>query len=706
VNPKEHSKKRRWSRWIIILGCLLVIILIFLALWFYTPLLRAKPQVRIVQPENRIAIQSGDAIILKIEGVARNGFKKIIFLVDEGFLSQETFANPNPQNLDLSFPWFSSRPGVHKLSVVAYDSKGTPSEPANLLVMVTPQAIGQINQNTDPTPEGDQQGESLDPETEGNALEEGLDNQQSESLDSDAEANASEDGLNNQQGEQALEENLGNLDWFINEVDENNEFPLELPNSEADEIPLITQFEISTDRGGAQTSGTFTIVASDDIGLISINFFLANLDEPLNPFTREMACGGEVSCRMNGDFQLAQGGWLLSAQAMDVSGQVSELSSHQIHILIGDDPQAVAEGDEESLINLDPEIPWDEVELIEVPTDDIGVPLIAEYGCSGQIVFIDVPYTYVSDHGDDVYLGATAESGNIMVAAGHAKILPGVGVVRIEMEPIAPDMADQTNELELYFRMGTDYFYNETVPLTINWPIPEPDLTITNVNQDEALVSVSVKNLGCSSAHGFEIAFNLADNQVFTETVDQWLSPGAQYTWESFVNPNLFSRGFETVVDPNNTIVEIDEVNNAFSLAPISIAYVEVYRVDIHDISEGWLRGNKGEFQFEVEVNDRYLRSPAGDTYFWSRGEGTFMIENSPEPIFLHPELRWDEDLYFVFYGWEDDDLTRDPLGHVVQVYSFDMFNEKNWKQGGEFFAKSDYKFYTVYWRIVLNDRH
>jgi hypothetical protein len=82
------------------------------------------------------------------------------------------------------------------------------------------------------------------------------------------------------------------------------------------------------------------------------------------------------------------------------------------------------------------------------------------------------------------------------------------------------------------------------------------------------------------------------------------------------------------------------------------------------------------------------------------------MIENSPEPILLHPDLRWDEDLYLVFEGWEDDDLTQEFVGRVIEVFSFDMFTENNWKLGGEFSAKSDYKFYTVYWRIVLNDRY
>jgi len=695
VDVKER-KKRHWLKWVIIIICLFLVIIFLLAAWFFTPWFNSRPQVRIVQPVNRLAIQSGDIVILKVEGTSRKGFSKLVFNVDGLFKSQDAGLDWNAKDLNITFPWYSSQPGVHKLSVIAYDSLGAKSRPSDVLVMVNPQGIPQISHVSQPNPDEDQADGSQGSEAD----------QMDGGQGSESDGSSSEGGLGNQEGRLSEEEERANLEWFNNEVDENDDFPLDIRNLELDEIPLITAFEIDTNRAGDQTSGSFTIKATDDLGLISITFALANLDDPMHPFTKETVCGGAQTCVMTGDFQLAQGGWLLTAQAADTSGQVSDLHSHQIHILEGGDPQGIGEGDGDEIFSLDPNIPWDEVELIEVPTDDIGVPMVSEYGCSGQIVYLDVPYTYASEHGEDVYLEVNAEIDHIMVAVGQAKIQPGVGVVRIEMEPIAPDMAEQTNELELYFRTGADYFYTETTPLTITWPIPEPDLTIIDVQQAEALVNVSIKNMGCTSARGFELGFNLADNQVLNQPIDQVLSPGATYTWEGLINPNLFSRGFETVVDPNNAIVEIDENNNQFTLAPISIAYIEVYRVDIHDISEGWLRGDKGEFELEVEVNDRYLRSPAGDSFYWSLGKGTFMIQNSPEPIFLHPELRWDEDLWFAFYGWENDDLTNDPLGHVFQVYSYDMFMEGNWKLGGEFSALSDYKFYTVYWRIVLNDRY
>ncbi len=685
MKDQNGKKGKHRGRWVIIIGCIILLIISFLAIWFYTPLLRSKPQVRIVQPETRLAVRSGDGVILKVEATSHNGFDSLVFLLDDEFESQQIITNSQQNLLNLTFPWYSSQTGVHKLSVVAYSSEGIPSEPSTLLVMVNPQELGQ-NAQINPQESVEQQAaEPVEPGSESIVPQSEVEAPQQANLDG---------GI------------VENLDWFISEVDEVGNFPVPLPDLPNDQIPWITRFDIFNDRNGNPSSGTVTIAAADDTGLSRIIFSIANLSDPLHPFNQDFLCGGELTCEMGGDFQLPEGGWVLGARAVDVFGQASALSTRQIHVLAGDDPQAVAEGDEEQFIFLDPTISGEDIVLFDTSLDDIGDPQIAEYGCSGQIVYLEVPYTYKSDHGVDVYLGATAESGNVMVAAGHAKIQPGSGVARIQMEPIAPELADQTDKLELYFRTGPDYFYTETAPLAITWPIPEPDLKITAVDLAESLISVRVKNVGCASVEGFEIGFFLPEDQTLIEQVDQLLSPGAEYAWEGLVNPNLFSRAFQTAVDPGNAILEIDESNNSFSLSAIAIDYLEVYKIDIHNISEGILRGDRGEFEFWMAANGIERRSPSMYDSYWSLPKGSFEVSEFIEPIIIHPPAEWNRDLYFLFQGWEDDDGWRDFLGNVRYLHSFDMFQEGNWKAGGEFSQTSDDNFYTVFWRIVLKPRY
>jgi len=332
-----------------------------------------------------------------------------------------------------------------------------------------------------------------------------------------------------------------------------------------------------------------------------------------------------------------------------------------------------------------------------------------------------VPYVYNGENGEDVYLGATAEKDNVMVAAGHTRIQQGIGIAHIEMEAIAPDLIDQTDELELYFRTGADYFYQETADLQITWPIPEPDLMITYISQAEALLNVHITNMGCSSVQGFDLRFQLADGRVVDTTIDQPLAPGITYVLENFyVSANLFSMGFEALVDPYDQIKEINEENNQYSLDPISVKHVHITRIDILTVHENLGRGDRGEYRFYAKINDSvYVFRPAGENTHFSLGKGIFEFETIvinvvtgqvySKPYIVEYPVNWYENLLFRFAYFEDDGFAQDTDHADVQLdLSSDFSDEKCWKSGGEFSATSStggIDYFIVYFEVVLNER-
>jgi hypothetical protein len=394
----------------------------------------------------------------------------------------------------------------------------------------------------------------------------------------------------------------------------------------------------------------------------------------------------------------------------------------QIQTLEGNDPPAIAMGEFSGDFNLGPQ--QEEAEVVELIDEvyDIGQPGLSSYGCSGQIVNLEIPYVYYGDNADDVYLGATAKKENLVVAAGHTRIQRGVGIGIIEMETLAPDILDQSDELELYFRIGADHFYQETADIQISWPIPEPDLTITYVAQEGNLLHALIKNIGCTSVQGFELRFKMPNGEIVDIFNDRYLAQGISYSLENLVvNPNLFSMGFEAIVDPNDLIQEIDEDNNTFTLAPISVKHVHIKSIDILTVPENSGRGNKGEFRFYAKVNrsEEVWRPEDSDGYY-SLGAGLFELDTIvvdlisgqfyTEPFIVAYPVNWNENLHFLFDAWEEDGVLVSDTEYfpVMMDLSSDYLNDNCWKRGGEFSAtasKGEIDYYTVYFDVVLNER-
>jgi len=700
----------------------IIIVAVLAAIWFLTPLGKPVPTVQIVQPADAMSIDSGDGILIWASGESRNGFEEFLLLVDDQLIEQQLTSDPRERNPVTSFNWFSSQPGIHKISIVGINNSDRASQPDNILVVVNPRNLALLPQeiSEDSSVEGDNDTqEDNDSDDDPGGLESAGD----QGDEADADGSASDpSGIEvdpGSNGEDAVDG--ADLDLILDDVDMDGDFPIDLPNQPDDEIPVISLFHIQESSDGGGLNVNYRIRATDDIGLAILHLEIRSMDQQWQPQHEEFACLGETICNQDGNIQLPHGGWLLSAQALDTSGQTSEILSAQIHTLDGNDPPAIAMGEFDGNINLVAQ--QDEAEVIELIDQvyDIGQPSLSSYGCSGQIVNLEVPYVYNGENGEDVYLGATAEKDNVMVAAGHTRIQQGIGIAHIEMEAIAPDLIDQTDELELYFRTGADYFYQETADLQITWPIPEPDLMITYISQAEALLNVHITNMGCSSVQGFDLRFQLADGRVVDTTIDQPLAPGITYVLENFyVSANLFSMGFEALVDPYDQIKEINEENNQYSLDPISVKHVHITRIDILTVHENLGRGDRGEYQFYAKINDSvYVSRPAGEDTHFSLGKGVFEFETIvinvvtgqvySKPYIVEYPVNWYENLLFRFAYFEDDGFAQDTDHADVQLdLSSDFSDEKCWKSGGEFSATSStggIDYFTVYFDVVLNER-
>jgi hypothetical protein len=672
------------GRWVpcgvIVAGIIIVGTLV--GIYWFTPLGKPVPTVQILQPAQTLEIESGQAVVLVARGKSNNGVQRIEFLVNGIPVNQQSSGQPKQETLDVVFPWFCSQLGSHNLSVIAYDEAGVASQPESVQVVVKPKNLG-----------GSPQQDILENNNGGPSNEE----------------------------VQISEESMA--DPAFQNVDESGESPLEIDdqfdgqlNQPEDVPPVFTIFEIQVARAGNLVNGNYTLAAIDDSGLAYMTLFIANSNDPLIPSNIRIPCGGELSCAANGQIPIPQGAWILSAQAVDISGQASILRSRQVQVLEGEEPHAVAMEDDNITVQLDPQVNWEEVQIIEEEgEDDIGAPSLAEYLCDEnyETVSIQVPYFYMSDHGDEVFLGAWAESGNTMVAAGHTPVEHGAGVARFEMEQLI-DESIRTEQLELHFMAsGGNYFYKELATFPINWPEPKPDLRIADVAFENGQWQIEVHNMGCTAVDGFHVQLRTQDFGLVNEFMDAQISPGRTYTWAASDDPNLLSRGFLIVLDPDNMINEINEDNNSHEVEPVSLMYIHIYKIDIHDVMEDeWYADSTvGEFWFDITVGDQTTRRPIRGDWTIAMGTGPreldFSVEGVWEPIILSPMLNWDQDLEFSFKISEDDDEPFDLDFTATDVlnytHSHNILDPNTWKTNGEFSEISIRENFTLWWRLVVD---
>jgi hypothetical protein len=132
--------KKRWFFAILILVTIFIFLLIVagvsigaVVLW---PKLAISPSVNIIMPKGRVLLSSGQGVTLIVEAQSSSGINHIDFLVNDQPTKTANSDEVTDKEMLTVFPWVSSKAGIHKLSVIAYDNRGSASLPDHLLVGV------------------------------------------------------------------------------------------------------------------------------------------------------------------------------------------------------------------------------------------------------------------------------------------------------------------------------------------------------------------------------------------------------------------------------------------------------------------------------------------------------------------------------------------------------------------------------------------
>ncbi len=241
------------------ISVVIILIVVLAVIWFLTPFGKPTPTVKLIQPDQNLSIQSGDAVVLIAQADSRNGVESIDFLVDGQVTQFQPSEDPTLRTIEKAFTWYSSRPGVHQLSVIAHNTTGKSSDPAQILVVVNPNPIAFRNVTNDQT------------ETDSGSEGDGLDAGQGQGIDS---ADGWREGVDQQDVEAFLEE----ID-----IQQDEAFPIENPIFSEDAIPEILTMDLTVNQMGNQAEVTYSVVAEDDLGLTSISLAVANMNDPFSP---------------------------------------------------------------------------------------------------------------------------------------------------------------------------------------------------------------------------------------------------------------------------------------------------------------------------------------------------------------------------------------------------------------------------------------
>lgn len=714
------------------------------------------PTVAIVEPTSPPALVSGQGIMVVAEGQAQAGVQRIELYINDVLQSQQAAPPGADSSFQATFPWFSSRTGIQNLSVIAYDEQGRASEPVSLSVSVEPLqmprtvsvVVDQVEEQQEEAAEADSQMEEVATEEvdESPPEEESADGQdqagggeevqpgegeaappaeeqdgQPRDQDADqAEAEAEGDAPPEDDAEQAGGEEV--------EQDEQQEDQAQVEQQEeqpGDDPPHLVVTDLATrQEGGLHVS--VQAVVEDDIGLDSLYIF--RLIPDLSPETHKTLCGGGINCEERLNFSFSSGEQAVVVRAYDTAGQASETIVRTF--------QAMGEEGEDIAFVVADDFTPDQLEAVEEQADDpqelasgddLGTPVIADYPCAGLEVVLEVPYKYVSDHGRHAYVSAYAVIDDISIAVGGGPVEQGTdGVVRFKMEKTSIDERVTTDQLTLQIRevppdnidspFSGELFYEEKADITIHWQNPLPDLEVASVDRTVGgqIIVVEVRNNGCSPVEGFDALMYTppgADN--WRGSFERTIQPDATEEFRiNGLDPNLYTREFEVVLDPDDQIGETDERNNSFLKPAFTLKYVHFYQAVINssfdhgDISEN---EDDGEFYLGVTVGDQYMRSPGRGQWAWKENDshdigvaGNLNLR----PIKLSPTLNWNDDLVIKLVMKEHDSFGGyQTVCSAERTHSHDIRQDGNWKSvvQNEFVFECD-RFNLVYYRFVWDD--
>lgn len=700
-------KEKRRGLWIFLISMLVLALAgggVFFALRYQPRPRKIAPGITVISPNNPTTVAAGEFLYIQTSAQASAGITRVEMAVDGAPYRYQEPDDVPMLVMPVDFSWRANTSGTHTLTFNATDAEGSVSPPATLEVVVTEaMAIAEASADSGFTIPADVDvwaGVDVDPVMD--RIGEG------------AAAEAEHQDGNDGDAEGA--ENLGQAE-DDGEMDEgeNDELIEGIEGLPIDKPPFVRLVDGSMREGGGLHI-LVSAIAEDDIGIDSMIITHENEANELDP--EVFTCEGEPICERVINYQLNAGQRTLYVAAYDISGQVS--MTEIIHFQV-----APGEGGQPPALVIDRDFDPRDIELIEEEVeeeqrehlDDFGAPRITGYECGGNIVRIGVPYRYYSNNGNYVYAGGFAGEGGDLIAAGWVPIeYRSNGLVQFEMETTTYAEEGQSTDgitLQMMKEIGDTPFYAEQADLNINWPQPKPDLLITDITRklNGTEISVTVENRGCADADEFKLVTYINPNfrhsiQTFTEGV---AAGGTQTVSFISVDANAFSHAFSVVVDPDDTIDEIDEYNNVFQKSPIQIQYIHFNIIDILDTSDGELTesSGQGEFRLYVAAHDaREVRPAANKSWVWKMGWGSHDIGGVVFPIKMTPNLPLDWPLTIVVDLEEDDTFAPNDWDKATIDLSADMNDPNSWKieQPGERVLKSIKGRFQIHYIIYLDD--
>ncbi len=313
----------------------------------------SQPSVVILQPDGSLNLTSGEGLVLRAEGQAAAGVKQIDFLVDGELEQQNVSESPSELTLQATFPWFSNAIGVHELSVIAYDTRGTASEPATVQIDVQPATVSQIQQGGEPVNEGEPQfpdpgegeGSAGEAPPDGSGQAPGEGQPPSGGEPPPAEGQPPSEGQPPGGGEPPPVERLS-PDDDLPPIGRN-------PPGEGEpiDLPPTVELTVNTFLGDDGFRNAFvTANAADAVGLNRIVFgHLTRNEGGVDFSTDSKDCAGQQSCTYEAVFfRLETGEETFIVQAFDSSGQAASNGPmfEIVEIACEPEPCAAADHDE------------------------------------------------------------------------------------------------------------------------------------------------------------------------------------------------------------------------------------------------------------------------------------------------------------------------------------------------------------------------
>ncbi len=684
---------------------------VFISRYFHPRPRKSAPEITIISPESPTTVAAGEFLYIQTNAQASEGITRVEMAADGMPYRYQEAQDGITMVLPVDFTWRSEQTGTHTLTFTAIGADDSTSPPATLEVMVTEAVAAADGGSAAPDNAETWEGPQVVAVAEaiGGAGAPAGDSAQAAGDDDQPPPDAGDAG-DAGDGEEAADEGQpqGGDGMGAEEI---QDFLEGMPR---DKPPAVRLMDASMREGGGLHI-MVDIIATDQSGVDTITATIAGNHDMETLF---FACAGVLECRQRVDYQLNFGEVDLVVHATDDAGQMSSTAILQFQVAQGEEGQPPA-------LVVDRDFDPDEIEQVEEAAaeerrgqlDDFGAPLITGYECGGNTVRLSVPYKYYSNNGRFLYAGGFVGSDGKLVAAGWAPIENQTsGLVQFDMETtIYAEEGLATDEmvLQMMKEIGDPPVYSEVANLSITWPLPKPDLVITDVQRsiNGRNLTVTVENRGCADVSGFTLATYIEATTRHKEAafIDSIPQGGNVSVEIRDVDPNAYANAFSVVADPDDLIEEIDDRNNVFQKSPIRIKHIHFDKIEIHDTRDGeWCEdSDEGEFRLYVTVHDtQEIRPSRVMNWLWIMPKGIHEIKGLIQPIIVSPTITDMEYPMTIVVDLEEDDFcTYNDWDKAVARLTPDMNDVTSWRlgHGHERTLTSGNGHFTIHYWIVLD---